>query len=86
MLDFVLSLGLTTVRRQRRSGDSTTTTSVGKEERAEGEEEEEGGEKAATSSSSTAKDLVVQFKLERYIKHRFEQNAKFNYIEVIMGN
>ena len=25
----------------------------------------------------------MQFKLERYIKHRFEQNAKFNYIEVI---
>ena len=62
---------------------TTTTTSVGKKREREGEEEEEGGEKAATSSSSTAKDLVVQFKLERYIKHRFEQNAKFNYIEVI---
>ena len=25
----------------------------------------------------------MRFKLERYIKHRFEQNAKFNYLEAI---
>ena len=46
-------------------------------------EEEGGGEQEQERGVKTTKDLVVRFKLERYIKHRFEQNAKFNYLEAI---
>lgn len=76
VLDFVL-------KKFGFSNSSDAASLAGKKRGREEEGAEGEKEGAREGVKTTKKDLVVRFKLERYIKHRFEQNAKFNYTEAI---